>query len=85
MPPWPPRKSPAVPAVLAFTDIDQRKLIAKMRATYKVALGAENDEEDTKKKAKADQVAEDMENRWIQTSSGRWQAYGPTTGNPPAR
>ena len=53
--------SPATPAVPAFTDIDQRKLIAKMRATYKVALGAEKEEEDTKKKAREDQVAEDME------------------------
>ena len=53
--------SPAVAAAIAFTDIEQRRLIAKMRATYKVALGAEKDDEDTKTKAKADQVAEDME------------------------
>ena len=53
--------APATPAVNAFTDIDQRKLVAKMRNTYKVALGAEKEEEDTKKKAREDQVAEDME------------------------
>ena len=53
--------APAVLAVTAFTDISQRKLVAKMRLTYKVALGAEREEEDTKKKAREDQVAEDME------------------------
>ena len=53
--------SPAVAAVSAFTTIEQRKLIARMRATYKIALGAEQDEEDTKAKTKADQITEDME------------------------
>ena len=33
-------ESPAVAAVRAFTAIEQKKLIAKMRTTYKVALGA---------------------------------------------
>ena len=51
----------AVLEVTAFTDIDQRKLVAKMRNTYKVALGAETEVEDKKKKAREDQVAEDME------------------------
>ena len=51
----------ATPEIIAFTDIDQRKLVAKMRNTYKVAIGAEKEEEEMKKKARDDQVAEDME------------------------
>ena len=51
----------AVPEVEAFTVVDQRFLISRMRTTYRVAMGVENDEEEDKKNAKRDAYEADME------------------------
>ena len=47
------------PAVESFTDPPQRILISKVRTAYRIALGAENDEQEAKAKEKADQIEAD--------------------------
>ena len=49
------------PAVSGFTAAEQRLLVSRMRTTYRIAMGAEHDEEEEKKAAKQDAYQADME------------------------
>ena len=52
---------PARPAVEGLSEHKQRILVARMRQTYKIALGVEQAQEDDVKKAKEDTYQADME------------------------